>query len=65
MYYDYKGKVHPDYATLRGVDAGLLMISEFVLNTIRTQTYPVFVPNDYLYTEYAKTLPGHENMEKW
>ena len=65
MKYDYKGKVHPDYSTLRGVDAGFLMISEFVLNTIRTHTYPVFVPNDYLYNEYAKTLPGHENMEKW
>ena len=25
----------------------------------------MFVPNDYLYTEYAKTVPGHEKMEKW
>ena len=23
------------------------------------------MPNDYLYTEYAKTIPGHEKMEKW
>ena len=57
--------MHPDYATLRGVESGYLMVSEFLINTVRTHTYPVFVPNDYLYTVYAKTIPGHENMEKW
>ena len=55
----------PDYATLRGVELGFLMVSEFTLQPIRAHTYPVFVPNDYLYTEYAKTIPGHEKMEKW
>ena len=50
---------------LRGVEAGFLSISEFLISKIRTHTFPVFVPNDYLYNEYAKTLPGHENMERW
>ena len=26
---------------------------------------PIFIPNEYLYTEYARTIPGHEKMEKW
>ena len=26
---------------------------------------PIFIPNEFLYTEYAKTIPGHEQMEKW
>ena len=25
----------------------------------------MFIPNEYLYTEYAKTIEGHEKMEKW
>ena len=35
------------------------------MQPIRAHTFPIFVPNDYLYTEYAKTIPGHETMEKW
>ena len=23
------------------------------------------MPNEFLYTEYAKTIPGYETMEKW
>ena len=42
-----------------------MMVSEFALQRFRAHTYPIFVPNDYLYTEYAKTIPGHEKMEKW
>ena len=62
--YDYK-TVSPDYATLRGVELGFIMLSEFTLQPIRAYTYPIFVPNDYLYTEYAKTIQGYENMENW
>ena len=25
----------------------------------------MFTPNEYLYTVYAKTIPGYESMEKW
>ncbi len=26
---------------------------------------PIFIPNEYMYTEYARTIPGHAKMEKW
>ena len=42
-----------------------MMGSEFVINTVYSDRYPIFVPNDYLYTVYAKTIPGYEKMEKW
>ena len=42
-----------------------LQTSEFAWNNITIDRYPVFVPNDYLYSEYAKTIEGHEKMEKW
>lgn len=41
------------------------MASEFAFNQITANTFPSFVPNDYLYTEYAKTISGYEKMEKW
>ena len=62
--YIYK-TVSPDYSTLRGLELGFIMVSEFALQPVRASTYPIFVPNDYLYTEYAKTVEGHEKMEKW
>ena len=57
--------VSPDYASLRGLELSFISISEFALQPARANTYPIFVPNDYLYTEYAKTVEGHETMEKW
>jgi len=57
--------VGPDYATCKGLELGLMMCAESALNTIYSHRYPIFVPNDYLYTVYAKTIPGHEQMEKW
>ena len=62
--YHYK-TVSPDYSTLRGLELGFIMVSEFAMQPLRAHTYPIFVPNDYLYTEYAKTIPGYEKMEKW
>jgi len=62
--YDYV-TVSPDYATLKGMELAFMIGSEFCVNKIHAHTYPIFVPNDYLYTEYAKTIPGHEKMEKW
>ena len=41
------------------------MLSEFGLKPLEMTHLPIFVPNDYLFTEYAKTLDGHEKMEKW
>ena len=57
--------VSPDYAALRGFDYGFLLVC--MPFPIRTEVHhlPVFVPNDYLFTEYAKTIEGHETMEKW
>ena len=62
--YDWK-TVLPDYATLQGLPLSLIMISAFEINKLLAHTYPIFVPNDYLYTVYAKTIPGYEKMEKW
>ncbi len=62
--------VSPDYAIVKGLELGFLMLSEFAINIFDAHRYPIFVPNDYLYTEYAKTIPGfsdgpEKSMEKW
>jgi len=62
--YMYK-TVSPDYASLKGFDLSFIMICEFAICKLHGHHFPIFVPNEYLYTEYAKTLPGHEKMEKW
>jgi hypothetical protein len=31
---------------------------------VTVEVFPIFVPNDYLFTEYKKTIPNNENMEK-
>lgn len=54
--------VNPDYCNLRNPELFTLSLSEFALNKQVYHTFPVFVPNEYLYTEYAKTIPGHETM---
>ena len=51
--------VSPDYAIVRGLELGFLMLSEFALNVFDAHRYPIFVPNDYLYTEYAKTISNN------
>jgi len=61
----YWKNVSPEYSTLKGLDLSLIMISEFAMNQVHGHELPTFVPNEYLYTEYAKTLPGHEKMQKW
>jgi len=50
---------------VKGLELSFLMISEFAVNELHGHIFPVFVPNDYLYNEYAKTIPGHAKMEKW
>ena len=41
------------------------MISEYGLKTIVINHYPTFVPNEYLFKEYAKKLKDGEKLEKW
>ena len=66
MYQKYHWKtVSPDYASVKGLELSFIMISELAFNSLHAHTFPVFMPNDYLYTEYAKTIPGNEKMEKW
>ena len=63
--YDYK-TISPDYAGgISGSTQTVISNCELTWCTVNLNSYPVFVPNDYLYTEYAKTIPGYENMEKW
>ena len=35
------------------------------MHWIKLSRYPIFVPNDYLYMQYTKIIPGQETMEKW
>lgn len=57
--------VSPDYSTLKGLELSLIMIAEMRLQILHAHMFPVFVPNEYMYTEYAKTLPDYKNLEKW
>ena len=43
----------------------MLMLSNTKFSSTRIYSCPAFIPNDYLYTEYAKTIDGYEKMEKW
>ena len=56
-------KVSPHFYP--GFDAFPLIVSELGLNQLRVTHLPVFVPNSYMFTVYAKTIKGHEQMEKW
>lgn len=65
MWFKYAYKdVCPDYAALRGLELGILMTCEFALNRFEGHSHPVFVPNEHLYTEYAKTLPGYQELTR-
>ena len=56
--------VQADYASLRGIESAFLMLSDFSINRLIIHRLPAFVPNEYLYTEYARTIPGGEKMER-
>ena len=43
----------------------MLMLCNTKFSSTRIYSCPAFIPNDYLYTEYAKTIDGYEKMEKW
>ena len=57
--------VCPDTSNTIGMEQFPLIISECNLKPLNVTHFPIFVPNEYLFTEYAKTIEGHEKMEKW
>ena len=62
--YDWK-TVSPDYATIKGAELVIMMCSTFDMQELQSNYFPVFVPNEYLYSNYAQTIPGHERMQRW
>ena len=54
-----------DYTILEAVPLSIMMISELKIKKFEAHSYPVFKPNEYLFTEYAKTIPDYKKMEKW
>ena len=64
MTYDWE-MTSPGYDAVKGIHTGMLMASEFSMKTIRLDVFPNFVPNEYLFTEYRKTIPGGEKLERW
>lgn len=43
----------------------VINLCELSLKKVVFHSYPDFVPNEYLFTEYAKTLEGGDKMERW
>ena len=48
-----------------GFSISILLFCEFALTSVSLSTYAPFIPNDYLFNEYAKTIPDGDKMEKW
>ena len=61
----YWKKVNPDCSTNLGMEFFPFIFSEWGLKDLTLTHFPTFVPNDYLFSTYAKTIKGHEKMEKW
>lgn len=55
----------PAYDVAKGAHFGLLMCCELTIKKAFVDYFPIFVPNEYLFTEYRKTIPGGESMERW
>ena len=58
-------RVNPDGSANVGLELFPLIFSEMGLRTIEINHYPTFVPNEYLFNEYSKTIEGGDKMEKW
>ena len=58
-------RVNPDGSANVGLELFPLIFSEMGLRTIEINHYPTFVPNEYLFKEYSKTIEGGDKMEKW
>jgi len=50
--------VHPGYETVNDLQSIVLMMSEMKLKNVHYDLFPIFVPNEYLFTTYRQTLPG-------
>ena len=48
-----------------GLEIGPLLSTQFFSTKQTIDYYEPFIPNDYLFTQYAKRIPGGEKMEKW
>lgn len=48
-----------------GYNVSMLVFSQFIPTTVHINTYAPFIPNEYLFTEYRKKLPGGDKMEDW
>lgn len=57
--------VHPGYDCINGVHQFPLFFTQFSFNKITMDVYPIFQPNEYLFTEYRKQIPGGEKLERW
>ena len=57
--------VSPGYDCIRGTDTGVLMSCELSLKKLYLDFLPVMVPNEYLFTEYRKTIPDGDKLERW
>lgn len=55
----------PETCLMLLLPSSLMMCAEMAPRQIDLYQLPVFVPNDYLFTEYRKTLPDHEKLEDW
>jgi len=55
----------PAYDSIAGLHTGILMASELNFKEVRLDLLPIFVPNEYLFTEYRKEIPGGDKMERW
>lgn len=58
-------RVAPDYCTILGLQLCLLQFCEPWMNTCDAVRFPPFIPNEYLYTTYAKKIPDYDKLEKW
>ena len=41
------------------------MLTEMKIKTVYFDMFPVFAPNEYMFTEYRKTLPNADKLERW
>lgn len=48
-----------------GLHQGVLICCESGFKRAQVDYFPVFVPNEYLFTEYRKTIPDGDKLERW
>ena len=48
-----------------GFSIAALTMTDFIPTIVTMDSYVPFIPNEYLFNEYAKTIPGGEQMKRW